>query len=137
MIYMEKDHYLTLLDRARKQLPKEVFEKSRFEIPKIESFVEGNKTHITNWKDITKMIRRDEHFIKLMAREFATSISEEGGRLTFQGKFTASSLNKQLSTYVKVYVICPECGKPDTKLVKDDRMLILVCEACGARHSVK
>lgn len=134
---MENDQYLSLLDRARKQLPKEVFEKSRFEIPKIESFIEGNKTHITNWKDVSKIIRRDEHFIKLMAREFATSISEESGRLTFQGKFTASSINKQLSSYVKVYVICPECSKPDTKLIKDDRMLILVCEACGARHSVK
>ncbi|OLS21956.1 MAG: Translation initiation factor 2 subunit beta [Candidatus Heimdallarchaeota archaeon LC_3] len=134
---MEKDQYLTLLARARKQLPKEVFEKSRFVIPKITSFVEGNKTYITNWKDVTKRIRRDEHFIKLMAREFATSISEEGGRLIFQGKFTGSSINKQLSTYVKMYVICPECNKPDTKLVKDDRLLILVCEACGARHSVK
>ncbi|MHA1983837.1 MAG: translation initiation factor IF-2 subunit beta [Candidatus Hodarchaeales archaeon] len=134
---MEKDQYLTLLGRAREQLPKEVFEKSRFEIPKIQSFTEGNRTHITNWKDVTKIIRRDEHFIKLMAREFATSISEESGRLIFQGKFTASSLNKQLSTYVRTYVICPECSKPDTKLIKDDRMLILVCEACGARHSVK
>ena len=134
---MDKDQYLSLLERARKQLPKEVFEKSRFETPKVQSFIEGNRTHITNWNIVSKIIRRDEHFIKLMAREFATSISEEGGRLIFQGKFTASSINKQLSTYVKTYVICPECGKPDTKLVKDDRMLILVCEACGARHSVK
>ena len=32
---------------------------------------------------------------------------------------------------------CPECGKPDTNLVKEDRINFLVCEACGARTSVK
>jgi translation initiation factor 2 subunit 2 len=134
---MDLEEYKALLIRARQQLPKEVFEASRFELPLIESFVEGNKTYITNWKDISKIIRRDEHFVKLLAREFATSISEEGGRLILQGKFISSSLNKQLSDYVKTYVICPECKKPDTKLVREDRLLILVCEACGARHSVK
>ena len=25
---------------------------------------------------------------------------------------------------------------PDTKLIKEERLLFLICEACGARHSV-
>jgi translation initiation factor 2 subunit 2 len=136
-ISMDKTEYIQLLKKARASLPEQVFEKSRFEIPKIDSFAEGNRTIITNWRDIAKQIRRDEHFAKLLAKELATSYTEEGGRLVFAGKFPKDSLTKQLAEYVKVYVICRECKKPDTKLVKDGRMLIMVCEACGARHSVK
>jgi translation initiation factor 2 subunit 2 len=134
---MEKTEYLTLLKKVRASLPEQVFEKSRFEIPRIESFLEGNRTIITNWRDIVKQIRRDEHFAKLLAKELATSYTEEGGRLVFAGKFTRDALNKQLADYTKTYVLCSECKKPDTKLVKDGRLLIMVCEACGARHAVK
>jgi translation initiation factor 2 subunit 2 len=134
---MEKSEYLELLNKARSSLPEQVFEKSRFEIPKIESFQEGNRTIITNWRDLVKQIRRDEHFAKLLAKELATSYTEEGGRLVFAGKFPRESLTKELTEYTKKYVICSECKKPDTKLVKDGRLLIMVCEACGARHAVK
>lgn len=128
---------MELLRRARESLPEQVFEKSRFELPRIDSFVEGNRTIITNWRDVTKQIRRDEHFAKLLARDLATSYTTEGPRLIFAGKFPNHTLNKQLSDYVKAYVLCEECHKPDTKLVREGRRLNLVCEACGARHSIK
>ena len=134
---MDKNEYIQLLKRARSSLPEQVFEKSRFEIPKMDSFIEGNRTIVTNWRDIVKQIRRDEHFAKLLAKELATSYTEEGGRLVFAGKFPKDSLSNQLTEYVIVYVFCHECKKPDTKLVKDGRTLIMVCEACGARHAVK
>lgn len=134
---MDKNEYIQLLERARSSLPEQVFEKSRFEVPRMESFIEGNRTIVTNWRDIVKAIRRDEHFAKLLAKELATSYTEEGGRLVFAGKFPKDMLTRQLTEYVKVYVICHECKKPDTKLVKDGRTWMLVCEACGARHAVK
>ena len=134
---MEKSEYIELLKKARSTLPEQVFEKSRFEIPRLESFLEGNRTIVTNWRDIIKQIRRDEHFAKLLAKELATSYTEEGGRLVFAGKFTREVLNKQLIDYTKKYVMCSECKKPDTKLAKDGRIVIMVCEACGARHAIK
>lgn len=135
---MDKNEYITLLKRARETLPETVFEKSRFQLPKLESFIEGNRTIITNWKEIALKIRRDEHFAKLLARDLATSYSKDAtGRLAFAGKFANVSLNKQLQDYVKAYVICNECSKPDTKLVRESRRLFVVCEACGSRHSVK
>lgn len=134
---MEKSEYLELLKKARSSLPEQVFEKSRFELPVMSSFIEGNRTIITNWREIVKQIRRDEHFAKLLAKELATSYTEEGGRLVFAGKFNRDVLTKQLMDYTKIYVICSECKKPDTKLVKDGRLLILVCEACGARQAIK
>ena len=73
---MDKNEYVQLLKKARSSLPEHVFEKSRFEIPKMDSFIEGNRTIVTNWRDIVKQIRRDEHFAKLLAKELATSYTE-------------------------------------------------------------
>lgn len=135
---MDIKEYTDLLHRVRSSLPDEIFEKSRFQLPKIDSFIEGNRTIITNWRDITKQIRRDEHVAKLLAKDLATSYSlDKTGRLAFSGKFGNSSLNKMLSDYVKAFVICNECSKPDTKLVRESRRLVVVCEACGSRHSAK
>ena len=42
-----------------------------------------------------------------------------------------------IKSYVEDYVICSECGKPDTRLVKDDRVMILRCDACGSHRPVR
>ncbi len=134
---MEKTEYIELLQRARESLPQEIFENFRFEIPKVNSFQEGSKTIITNWQDITKKIRRDEHLRKILAKTFATSISENKKQAIIIGKFTKEQLNNQLRDYITKYVICSECSRPDTKLVKNKRFWTLICEACGARNAVK
>ena len=135
----EKD-YLSTLKRARENLPAHVFEKSRFQIPNADVFKEGNKTWITDWNRILKVINREEngdHLAKHLAGEFATSATEERGRLCLQGKFSRVMVNRELTSYVKDFVLCEECSKPDTKLVREGRILIKVCEACGARVAVK
>ena len=37
---------------------------------------------------------------------------------------------------MKEFVYCKECGKPDTKLIKDERKYYIKCEACGAKRYV-
>ena len=134
--------YLDTLKRARKNLPEHVFKKSRFQIPEADIFKEGNKTWITDWNRILKIINREDnadrsHLAKHLAGEFATSATEERGRLCLQGKFSNSMINRELEAYVKEFVLCEECSKPDTKLLREARILIKVCEACGARVAVK
>jgi translation initiation factor 2 subunit 2 len=34
-------------------------------------------------------------------------------------------------------VLCRECGKPDTRLERVERVYVIRCEACGARASVR
>jgi len=36
--------------------------------------------------------------------------------------------------YVKDYVECPTCKSPDTKIVKENRISFLVCEAWKVVH---
>lgn len=132
------EEYERLLDRARSQVPPEVFESKRFDIPRVMIFVEGNRTIIKNYKDITLVLNRDpQHLLKYLMRELATSGVIEGQRAVFQGKFTSKSLDDLISRYTKTYVLCSECGKPDTHIEKQDRFQFLVCEACGAKASVK
>ena len=109
--------YDDLYKRARKQLPEKVFEQSRFETPKIKSNIEGNKTFITNIRSVLSRMGRDEgHFLKFMAGELATSVVMEGTRAAFAGKHARSTLQSLLERYIKEYVLCQECGKPDTRL---------------------
>jgi translation initiation factor 2 subunit 2 len=42
-----------------------------------------------------------------------------------------------IRNYVEDYVICSECGRPDTRLVKDGRIPVLRCDACGGHRPVK
>ena len=140
MILTSEKDYLASLKRARENLPAHVFEKSRFEIPQGDIFQEGNRTWITDWNRILKILNREsdaDHLAKHLAGEFATSATEERGRLFLQGKFSRTMINRELAAYVKEFVLCEECGKPDTKLVREGRILIKVCEACGARGAVK
>ncbi|MHA1754048.1 MAG: translation initiation factor IF-2 subunit beta [Candidatus Odinarchaeia archaeon] len=135
---MSEFEYKNLLKRLRSDLPKAVLEHSRFTIPRVDSFIEGNRTFIRNFHEITDILARPENAVlKYIARELATAGTIEGTQAIFQGKFNRSTLNAVLERYTKLYVICPECGKPDTEIIKERRYQFLVCKACGARNSVK
>ena len=110
----------------------------RFEIPKVEGMVEGNKTIITNFKQICDCLRRKcEHLAKFLQRELASPGTIEGDRLILIKKVPSSRINEKIQEYVKEFVICKECGKPDTTLIKQDEFMFVHCLACGAKHSVR
>ncbi len=131
--------YDDLLDKAHKELPEDIGTGERFEIPTLEVFVEGNKTIIRNFSQILQKIRRTpEHILKYFSKEFAVPATPEGDRLILHRKLNRDLLNKKFTEYVKTYVICEQCGKPDTHIEDTGhRSKVLVCEACGARSAVK
>jgi translation initiation factor 2 subunit 2 len=110
----------------------------RFEIPQIEGHIEGKKTILTNFLNITSHIRREpEHLQKFILKELATSGQREGDRLILNNKIPSSKINAKIEQYVKEFVICKECGKPDTELKKENRLNFINCLACGAKHPVR
>jgi len=132
------ENYEKLLDEAYKRIKPIESSKDRFEIPKAEGHFEGKKTILTNFYQIASYIRRNpEHFQKFMLKELATSGQKEGERLVFNNKIPSEKINKKIEQYVKEFVLCRECGKPDTELTKEDRLVFIRCMACGARHSVR
>lgn len=130
--------YDDLLKRLKDKLPKKALKTERFEIPKIKGMVEGNKTIITNLKMISDYLSRDlDHLIKYLSRELATAGTIEGNRVIFTGKFRSTQLNAKIEKYVNEFVYCPECGKPDTKLVKEGKLTYIKCMACSAVRPVR
>jgi len=72
-----------------------------------------------------------------LLRELATTGSVKAGGTIFVGKFGASALNAKIEKYVAEFVLCDQCKKPDTKLVKERGLTFKQCEACGAKSSVR
>ncbi|GAI69703.1 unnamed protein product [marine sediment metagenome] len=131
-------NYEELLEEAHKKIKKIDNTESRFEIPKIEGHFEGRKTILTNFLQIASHIRRKpEHFQKFILRELATSGNIEGDRLILNNKIPSAKINSKIEDYVKEFVLCKECKKPDTELIKEDRLTFIHCLACGAKHSVR
>ncbi len=130
--------YKELLKRAQSQLPKEKVIKERFEIPRVRSSVIGMRTLIHNFKEIADALNREpRHLMKFLTNEMATAGNLEETRATFQGKFPHNTLERLVSIYTENFVVCPVCKRPDTKIVKERRLFFLICEACGAKSSVK
>lgn len=127
-----------MLERGVKKLPESAIEKQRFEVPKVKGHQEGNKTVISNFSQIADTLRRKpEHFIKFLLRELATPGDLKGGSLILKRKISASKVNEKIQKYAYEFVLCPECGKPDTQIIKEKDVSYLKCMACGAKHPIK
>ena len=130
--------YDSLLKRGRSALPESVNERSRFEIPKVMGHIEGNKTVISNFGQIASALGREvNHLLKFVLKELATPGKLSGNSVIFGTKVSASRINEVIKMYVDEYVLCFECGKPDTKLILEGKITYLKCAACGARRPVK
>ena len=130
--------YDKLLDEAYKKVKVVEGTGERFEIPKIQGRFEGKKTILTNFTQIVSFLRRKpEQFQKFLVKELATQGQIEGDRLVLNNKIPSAKINTKIEQYVKEFVVCKECGKPDTQLEKEDRLTVIHCLACGAKHPVR
>ncbi len=130
--------YEQLLKNLYSSMPEKKKSTERFEMPMAECLVQGNKTLIKNFDSICKTMRRNPKQVsKVILRELAAPGSMQGNALLIQGKFSDKTVNEKIEYYFKNYVLCRECGKPDTHFESEGRSTILVCEVCGARKPVK
>jgi translation initiation factor 2 subunit 2 len=135
---LQESEYLAMLERAKDQLPKDVAEHERFQLPEADILYEGKSTVLRNFKDIVDVLRRDDRDVtQYMLREIGIAGSLEERRLVFKGRVTRQQVDDKLQSYVGTYVMCSECNRPDTHLDRDGRTLILKCEACGAHRPIR
>jgi translation initiation factor 2 subunit 2 len=132
------DNYEQLLNEAYSKIKTIEHNGERFEIPKIEGHLEGTKTVLTNIPQIVSYLRRNQdHFIKFLLKELATSGTMKNNLLVLQRKINSSAINDKIADYIKEFVVCSQCNKPDTELTKDKEFMFMHCLACGAKHSVR
>lgn len=133
-----KYDYNELLKRARSQLPEVSFKRERLEMPQLYVSMVGMRTTITNFKEVAAVLDRDpQHILKFLTREMATAATYHDGRAIFQGKFPRDTFEHLLQRYTEGFVTCPVCKRPDTKISKEKRLSFLICNACGAKSSIK
>jgi len=130
--------YKKLLEQAHKELKPIEHSGERFEIPKIEGHHEGTKTILANLPQIASHLRRDiNHLLKFLLKELATSGAIKNNRTVLMRKLPSDKINEKINEYAKEFVVCEQCGKPDSELIKEKGFPMLHCLACGAKHSVR
>jgi translation initiation factor 2 subunit 2 len=136
-VLMNSDEYESLLKKAKSEVPKTAESSERFEVPKADVFT-ARQTSIKNFSDICKTLRREpKHLAKFLFKELAVPGSMKNNELVLQGKIYKNVVDQRIEEYTKEFVLCKECGKPDTSMQRSDRITTIKCEACGARKPAR
>jgi len=132
------ENYEKLLEKAYKEVKVVASASERFDIPKVKGQVSGKNTIITNIAVIANYLRRPiDRLAKFLQKELAVSGKIEGDRLVLKTKLNSAKVNEKIQLYAKEFVICSECGKPDTEIVSEKGIKSKHCLACGAKSPIK
>lgn len=131
--------YKKLLERGIKNLPEGAVNKERFEIPLIKGHIQGNRTVLDNFLEIADKFGRDpNHLLKYILKELATPGEiKRSGSVMIGAKVSSIKINEKIKKYADEFVLCWECGKPDTKIIEEGGMMFVRCMACGTKRQVK
>lgn len=130
--------YEKLLKRAYDNLPEIVSVRERFEIPKVKGHLQGNKTIISNYLQICGVLHRESsHVLKYLLKELAARGEIRGNLLVFNRKISSQEINQKIRQYANLFVLCYDCGKPDTKIIMEGKISFLKCQACGTKQHLK
>ncbi|MGQ0376626.1 MAG: translation initiation factor IF-2 subunit beta [Nitrososphaerota archaeon] len=135
---MTRTEYEKLLKRAQDKVSKNKSETTRFELPPVDVMWEGQRTFLRNFSEFPKVLRRDpDKVLQYLSKEFAVPAERVGEKAIFIGKREPQDFTRLFEIYVKDYVECPTCKSPDTRIEKEKRISFLICEACGAKSTLK
>ncbi|MFB6128608.1 MAG: translation initiation factor IF-2 subunit beta [Halorhabdus sp.] len=129
--------YDDMLDRAIEDTPDIESGGDRFDVPDPDVRQEGKMTVYENFQATVRRLDRDEeHVMKFLQDELGTSGHiDESGRARLTGEFRERRIREAIGAYTEEFVICSECGLPDTRLIREQGAVLLRCEACGARSA--
>ena len=136
---MTKTEYESLLKRIQDKLGDSDNETTaRFELPVVDVMWEGQKTFLRNFSEFPKILRRDpDKVLQYLSKEFAVPAERLGDKAMFVGRRAPDDFTRLFQIYVKDYLECHTCRSPDTKILKENRISFLICEACGAKSTLK
>lgn len=127
--------YDEMLDRGIEAAPEIQGESERFGVSEPDVRQEGNVTVFENFQTICDELGRGaDHLMRFLQDELGTSGHiDESGRARLTGDFSARRIDEGIDAYSEQYVLCSECGLPDTTVEREQGAEVLVCAACGAR----
>ncbi len=132
-------NYEYLLERLYQKVPPKSGS-AEYKIPDPEIIRIGNQTIIRNFREISQKLKRDPQLVaRFLQKELAAAGSYDpgSGQLVLNIRVSRRVVNQFLQLFLRQYVRCPTCGSIDTRLRREGKAWILVCEACGAEQPVK
>ena len=130
--------YEASLDRALSAVPDIESGGDRLSVPDAVAQADGAFTRFNNLDEVANALNRDtDHLHRFLQRSLATSGKLQSGVGRYNGEFAARDFESAVEEYTEEYVRCSECGLPDTRLVQEDRTMMLRCDACGAFRPVQ
>ncbi|MGP6219962.1 translation initiation factor IF-2 subunit beta [Caldiplasma sukawensis] len=134
---MEFDEYDKLLERTSDILSMATMNQERLKIPKAIIIEDGKSSIVRNFMDMVELINRDpKDIMKYLTKAFGVGMVIDGRRLIINRKITEEEFMEKIDDYLNVYVRCYECNSPDTEILKEKRVSLIVCKACGATHPI-
>ena len=129
--------YSEMLDRGIEQAPDIQPDSDRLDVPDADVRPEGNVTVFENFRGVCQELSRDPaHVLKFLQDYLGTSAHiDESSRARLTGDFGARRISDAIEAYTEQYVLCGECGLPDTNIEREQGTEVLQCAACGARSS--
>ena len=111
----------------------------RYKMPVVYGKVEGRgngiKTVIPNIAEVALSLHRSPAEVcKFFGTEIGaqTSYNEKDDRAVVNGQHTDPQLQDMMHKYIEKYVICPNCGLPETEYKIKNGCIYHRCAACGA-----
>lgn len=112
----------------------------RYKMQRIQVKVEGKgngiKTVVVNLSSVAQSLARPgSHVIKWFGQDLGaqTNIDPPDDRWIINGSHDAEVLQKSLFTFIEKFVLCDDCGNPETDISIKDDIIRKDCKACGAR----
>lgn len=115
----------------------------RYKMPtvfgKLEGRGNGSKTVIPNITAVGLSLHRDPGEVnKFFGCELGaqTTYNAETDRAVVNGHHTDKALQEMIHKYIEAFVVCPNCGLPETEYKIKSGVIFHKCAACGAKEMV-
>ncbi len=118
----------TPYDEILNDLPEDM----RDNFPDVDIIVQSGETIILNFNSIITQIKRESnHLKKFISSELGVKTSIKGTQLVIKSKLDKNRITQTLKIYIDKFIICDNCGKPDTILKGNKKNMKITCAACG------
>jgi len=115
----------------------------RYKMPtvygKLEGRGNGSKTVVPNISDVALSLHRDPGEVnKFFGCELGaqTTYNKETDRAIVNGHHTDKVLQQLVHKYIEAFVLCPNCGLPETEYKIKSGIINHKCAACGSKEMV-
>lgn len=105
----------------------------RYKRPTIDEKLEKNFIKIVNIDEISKSIQRtNNELCQWFKKRVGANVRVDGGNLVINSKKNRNiELEDILEEFIEGYVICRDCGNPETWYSPYKTRVLLNCKACG------